>query len=235
MAYNRKKYNRKRGYRRKRFYKKKGRHRGMVNLSRQLAQPDSVYCKLRMVKRSSLDAATADVPANFVITASDISDPCLTLGAEQPMGYDQLFNNLYNHFCVWKSQIKVTFIAKGATPGPGTVFCTIRARGDSTAVTDSDEILDSGRGPTKLLTGANAKGTCVLKYGYNHSKWFNQPVTKSREFYGSNATAPDDNIFYHISVLPVDASEEPVSIWMMIEMTYYCLFTERKDLSVSTA
>lgn len=201
-----------------------------VNIRAQVT-PNTMYIVLPMTLRFTLNPDSGE-PANYVISANDCFDPTGQAGLYQPMGFQQ-YMALYNQFTVWKSKISATFISSGDSPSTASGFACIKIRDISTPITEGDQILDSPRGPNSILTNSNAKGWTKLNYGYKMSKFFGRAVTKDDKYEGHINTSPDEQAYYHVSLVTLTETEDVGAMYCMVKVVYYCQLSERKSLPVS--
>lgn len=204
-----------------------------LTVVRGLITSDTKYVRLPLTVNFTQDPA-AGGSSTTVISGNDLYVPTLTLGAYQPLGFDQHMA-FYNHFVVVKSKIHLTAFSTGSTPNTNAcvISCTVRA--DSLAITDWEEIQASRRQKKSYLNNSNSKSICNVSNGVNVNKWFGQNVNTDDSFMGNLTSSPAEGVWYHCTASPATPTQDLTTIYFIAKIVYTVLFKEPADLSESAA
>lgn len=185
---------------------------------------NSCRTTLKYVEKLQLNAGASGIPATYVFTANGLYDPNITGTGHQPRGFDQL-KDLYDHYLVTKSTIKVTFVS-GASSSVGQIV-GIQLQDDSAPEADMIEAME-GRtcsyGPLPKNDSA-----CVKTLSFNSKSFFS---INDRLLYGQSNSNPSDQAFYVIFAQPM-YNVDPAAIDVMVEIVYDVLWTEPNNLASS--
>ncbi len=191
--------------------------------------PARTVRRLRYSDSKTLSSASG-VAVGYILRANDVFDPDFTGTGHQPMGFDQLIA-FYNHFCVVKSRLVVTFI--NTTASPPTVC--IRQDADNTLITNINQIMEFGGMVTEQLEvkgsyGANKvlEMTCDIAHiqGVNR-----QAILANNALAGNALASPSEVTFYHIMMWDQTALSGSCTINFVVE--YDVVFFEPRDMTQS--
>jgi len=181
---------------------------------------------LRYVDNISI-TTTAGAVATYVFRANDLFDPDFTSTGHQPMGFDQMMLS-YNHFCVLKARIKVTF--KNYTSVSQTV--AIRQDATSSPLTVINRILEFGGVVSTSLGQAGTFGSeqnlimdvnIPRLQGVNETTALADPTLR-----GDAATSPTELTYFHLQAW--DAAGNGANIQCQVMLEQLAMFTEPRDL-----
>lgn len=179
---------------------------------------------LKYVHYGSLNPGTLGVPASYVFSANGLYDPDVTGAGHQPRGFDQLIQ-LYDHYVVRKSTIKVTFLAHSSNECN---VCGIILQDDS-SVSSTDLITELESRNTTYGGLAYGNGSIMRKLDFNAKSFFN---INDRLMYGTSSSNPSDQAYFVVFVQPTDTIDNnPVRI--MVELIYDCEFSEPNNVGSS--
>lgn len=188
--------------------------------------PAHVVKSLRYSTDFSL-SSTAGAVATYVFRANDLYDPDYTGSGHQPMGFDQMMQ-FYNHFCVIKSRLVVTF--KNYSSVTGTVC--IRQDADLTPLTSIDRILEYGGNVTATLNiagGTNCNQT--LELGVDIPKLqgvSRKTITASPALRGDASTSPSELTYFHVQLWDAAGNNQSIRCSAILEQL--AVFTEPRDM-----
>lgn len=188
--------------------------------------PPRVTKTLRYSTDFSL-TSTAGAVNTYVFRANDLYDPDLTGSGHQPMGFDQMMQ-FYNHFCVLKSRLKVTF------KNYGSVDCTVAIRqdADSTPLTTIDRILEFGGLVTAELEVAGGFGANkLLELALDVARLqgvSRSAITADPNLRGDASSSPVEVTYFHVAIWDAGANNQSVKCSAILEQV--AVFTEPRDM-----
>lgn len=241
-----KRYRKKRAGKRRVFKRRyTRRRRGTYRTSKQnaLGFSRSQIVKLRYVQQVALNpAAAAGSTAWCFFGANNINQPNQGASASvsfttshQPLAHDN-WANIYNHYTVLGSKIKVQFIPNNSSsPFVGGGLVSLLLTDTPTATIVGTTVMESGRAAYKYMS-PNGTGPYMLRKNCSVKKFFNVKNLKDNQdnygaLFGSN---PNEQAYYNLQFFPADSSVSGVlGPLCLITIDYICLFTGPKDLSQS--
>jgi len=144
-------------------------------------------------------AATSGIPTGYVFRANDLFDPDFTGSGHQPMGFDQMMNS-YNHFCVIRAKLTVTF--RNLSAGPCSVG--IRQDANSPILTVYDQFLEFGGMVQETLEGKGVYGANkTLSLSIHIPRLFgltNKSILSDPNLRGEILTTPTEVTYFHVMV-----------------------------------
>lgn len=177
-----------------------------------------------------LDPGLGGVPATYVFSANGLYDPDVTGTGHQPIGFDQLMP-MYDHYTVIGSRIKVR--ASNDTSGKSQYF--ILSLSD-THIHNSDtvKLLENGQNRYTIMGPADS-GTenKTLTLNCNPSKFLGHQVMQTKACQGNINSNPSEQVYYHVTVGPVDNTSDSAQVTIMVEIEYIAILTEPKQLASS--
>lgn len=174
---------------------------------------------------------TAGALTTYVIRANDLYDPNFTGTGHQPMGFDQMMV-VYNHFCVVRASIKVTF-KNGSN---NSVSVGVRTDGSSTALTVIDRMIEiGGLVQTELgylSSGISANQTVEASVDIARMQGVSRTaLTADPSLRGDAATSPTEVTYFHLCAWDVAGATSTVETSIILEQT--ATFMEPRDLTES--
>lgn len=189
--------------------------------------PSSITKTLRYSTSFNLGAAVGAV-STYVFRANDLFDPDFTGTGHQPMGFDQLML-WYNHFCVIRARIKVTFKNYGTT----TVCAAVRQDASPTPITVIDRIIEDGALTMdtlemKAVSGSNTTlsmdiSMCRLQ-GVSRSA-----ITADPTLRGDSATSPTEVSYFHVACWDTTALAT-TNVYCDVVLEQTAVFMEPRDV-----
>lgn len=188
--------------------------------------PATVVKSLRYSTDFSL-TSTAGAVSSYVFRANDLYDPDYTGTGHQPMGFDQMMQ-FYNHFCVIKARIIVTF------KNYSSVDCTacVRQDADLTPLTTIDRILEFGGNVTTNLGNAGVfSSNQNLELGIDIPKLqgvSRKTITADPNLRGDASSSPTELTYFHVQIWDAAGNNQSVKCSVILEQL--AVFTEPRDM-----
>lgn len=187
---------------------------------------------MRYVDYVPLDGTlSAGSTVSHIFRANSIYDPDYTLPGHQPMGHD-LYQNLYEHYSVVRSAIKVTFYADGNLLVP----VIVRVKGDSDLTATSTwqaECEESNPHEYALMPEepSEAYRQVVITQEYDRDAIYKQGSDLHGGTNASFGNNPAEGWFFRISAINADSSltNWGAEISCLVEMVFEVDCTEPKD------
>lgn len=180
---------------------------------------------------STFLTATSGAVTTYVLRANDLFDPDLTGTGHQPMGFDQMMV-FYNHFCVVKSKLIVTF--RNTTSGTSPTVC-IRQDASSTPITVINRIVEIGGAAFCYLDTAFGRGgeeSLNLSINIPRLQGLTlQNTLADPTLRGDAATSPTELTYYHMQVWDSRAVTSVVQLDWILEQDSF--FFEPRDATES--
>lgn len=197
--------------------------------------PMSTDLKFTYYDQISLDA-TSGTPAQYLYSANGMFDPDITSTGHQPLGFDQWLGLFYNAFCVYKSEITVTFMSQAAD-ATGQATCLVGLVADSSVATVVTTIAEQPTYVRKEL-GSVGSGKDVIKivkkcdvaqfFGLGRKALYADSTHR-----GTAAANPADTVLYNIVVSANNSTINPANVVILVEVCFWAHLTERKQLAAS--
>lgn len=172
-------------------------------------------------------AATA---GTYVYATNGLYDCNITSTGHQPMGFDQMML-FYNHYCVMRSKIVVTFKNFSATYAS---HVSISLNGSSTPITNYDQLMEDGFIVHTVLTPKfNTGYEKTLRKGCDIARFAGVDKLRDRDDYQGDASAnPAELSYFHISVWNPDDTTV-VSATCTVLMEFEAVYLEPRKLTQS--
>jgi len=224
--------------RKKNPYKGKGRDsnaKTRITIPRRMGTPipDSLVTTMVYGDLKEFAAGIAGTPNSLIFRANGVFDSDFSGVGHQAMGFDQ-WANFYNHICVLKSTIKITFISADAG-APGQQIVSIKVMDDSTAdATPYTTVLEHSKikfAVTGSMYGNGGKTN--LSHSYNSAQFFDCDVRDREDLKSLFTTNPAEQAYYHVTRQGCNNSTAPGVLSCIIQIKYTVLLTERKILPQS--
>lgn len=231
--------------RKKRSFKKrsfKKRYRRKSRIGRQLV-PNRCAKTLNYSTTITLNPPASTVPGGHLFSMNGVWDPDVTglLTGHQPMGFDQYCPTLYTHYTCVGFKIKATFIStkySGSATGGDTAAMArvgITPTGRTSSISGStDQIIERGRSKHSLLTSQGQKGTTTVSYAVNPNKYLgiSNPLGNAT-IKGTSAANPSEQAYVWVWAGPVNDTDDPLPIQVLVNITYKVVFSEPRWLNGS--
>jgi len=198
--------------------------------------PMSADLIFRYCDRFTIDPGAAGAPAVHIFSANGMYDPDITGTGHQPLGFDQWLPTFYNHYCVYKSTINVTYFSQnGGAVGSNLVFIGISD--DTTTSTVFNTYVEN---PSYKYSHMSALGggrdIVTLSHGCLLQKQFGMDLNSylaSDNKRGTSASNPSEQSFYIVGAAPPNASNNSDVIACFVEMIFHARLTERAEIPAS--
>ncbi len=159
---------------------------------------------------------------NVVVTCNGLFDPFGSLSTVQPRGFDQM-GFLFQNYYVEKLHCKATWANKSASTSD-TYICGITLRNDATPSTARVDLMESRYCKYKIM--GNQDGHTSVAMTVRPANFLGFPKGRNEELMKGSTTAnPGQNCFFHVFTAAV-GSENPGSIVVVIELTFYTIWTD---------
>jgi len=177
---------------------------------------------------SSTLTTTAGVPVSYIFRGNDIFDPDFSGIGHQLMGFDQMML-FYNHFCVIRSKLKVTF--RSTASSTNSFMVCIREDANSTPLTVIDRIVEVGANVMDVIDESGSSGgTKVLWLGFDICKLqglSRSALTADPTLRGDVATSPTEITYYHVQCWDSNGKTGTVTFDAILELE--AVFMEPRD------
>lgn len=212
----------------KRNYKRKKNVVFKNNISMGLGFPRKLTTTLKY-KDYVFFTSTSGVMQNYHFSANGIWKPNLTGSSHQPMFMDQ-YMQLYNHFHVIGSKIKVTFLS---FPTNLPAACGIYINDDTTVLsTNYTAMSEQTQSKMRVIGSSGADEREVVSYKYSAKKMFGGSVLSNNALRGSATANPNEVATYNIYYQALDMTST-TQAYGWVEIEYLVVFTELKDFAQS--
>lgn len=214
-----------------RYMAQKVRQRSLNNSKRfgkfmVVSMPDQQWITLGYYLNTTMGLAA--VGDGISVAANDIFDPGLTAD-DQSAGMMVLWDDLYNFYTVFWSEIRVTFTREAVTVLPH-IICSVEISDvlDATPKTTLDHLYDRGRKVATLVPNSDHFARAVITYK-SGMEGIHIPTAGDSPFSAvSTAASPADQILWNIHMISADESTNigVDLIRVQIEVKFRVLFTE---------
>lgn len=222
-----------RSLRRRRTYKRRGNVRNKSTVSQGLGFPKKQLMTHKW-STTTVPAAITGTLGYIRIAANDVYKPDYNAGGTVHSAYyfNQM-NALYDHHTVIGSKIfvEVMNVEDNSTAGPFEVGIFIDDD-NSFGFTSMTGAAEQSNGYAKIVPGGNDITTKLSKK-WSAKKTFGAGVMANDKLTGSGLAGPAEHQFYTICWQNVFSSD-PGSIVMKISVEYITVWTELKDIQIST-
>lgn len=222
----------------KRKYKKQKKGKYKVALPRTLFANNRVV-RMRYVQTIEMVPTTVTTDRHL-FSCNNLHVPSYSggTGAHQPLLFDQ-YAQMYNHYAVLGSKLKVTAINLGGTT-TGTSALTpwsVTVVDDTSSVTTVNTIMEQNNGSIGLLTSKN-KGVLTSKFSPKSFFGVTDVGDNSRlTSLFSTASGPTEEAYFSIQVQSGDPDgvDGPYGIVGLVEIDYIVKLFEPKEIEQSIA
>lgn len=208
--------------------------RGVQHQLRRTVFPRTWKRTFNYVERITMDGGVAGAANTYYFSCNGMYDPNRTGTGHQPMGFDQLFSEAYDHFVVIGSKIQATFVnvASAETSAPQIVGVGIRdtASGGGSNV---ETILERGNVDWTTVGPISGNNSATVTKGVNPAKWLgrSKPLADSA-LKGSYALDPTEECFFELFVANT-GDQDPPTIDVIVQIEYEAVCIEPKALTAS--
>jgi len=184
--------------------------------------PAKKLVRMRYCTTITLVSATNNL-AYWNFRANSIFDPDATGTGHQPYSHD-LWNQIYNHYRVVGSKIRVQFLG---TQGTTNSICGVDLSDDGTITTDYDVLREMPGSKYRVIT--TQKPTTITR-NFSAKKMFPNNVTQINAPFGSNPT--EDAMFTAYVLAPTETGVVP-AVSAVVDIDFICLLWELRELGRS--
>lgn len=194
--------------------------------------PERIHTTLKYADRFSVNPGAGTLGI-YVISANGLYDPNITGTGHQPKGFDQLIA-LYDHYCVTKAHIKVTWC-------PDPTSCNllgVTQSGSATSTysdpTDYVELPGTHWTSSGYISTSGHSETKTVSTTMNVSKFLGvKDLLDGRDNCGDGTQNPNEGVFFHLWAAAMNGATDLGSIVGFVEVTYDAWFVEPRDVSSS--
>lgn len=221
----------------RRRYRRRGYRPTTQIIRRPSAFADRLFCKLRYVDR--LDINSDPGPTNWVIRGNSLFDPDQTFVGHQPRGYDTYAGASggsapYGSYRVWGSKIRVTTCLHENNRLWVTAVLPSTVAG-GTLSANTMQIAETPYLKYRYISslqGGTSKGT--VKHYMSTAKVWGQSkaaVKAESDFTSVYNSSPVKTWYWNILMDSPDDTNTNFDV--IVEVTYYCEFFDRNEISAS--
>lgn len=220
----------------KKTYKKRTRksyskkRKSYSSYTQQAVGPSTLTRKLRYVDKITLNPASLSALASHRFRANDMYDPDVTGTGHQPMGFDQ-YMTMYDHFKVVGSKITCHILGNEDAASPPFVI-GVYLDDDTTAVTDSNNLIEQGLTSYKIVSTGNGQHAVKLYKNFSSKKYFSSQKAAAT-LMGDASTSPTEQAIYTIFAQALENSVDVLQLRVHVVIDYIVQFSERKTLTSS--
>lgn len=195
-------------------------------------QSPSYYCRKQLYYEQDAFGTAFQTPQIF-FTANSVYDPYNPSGGHQAMGFDQMML-LYNHFCVFRSKITVTF---QNTNELDMVRVGIGLFPDTTIPLSANKVLENGYVKTTMLSPLATSGAvrtltldCDVKKFFGKTKY--KDLMDNPNLCGDVSNDPIEKVYFGLFAFNI-ADVENTLINVDVMLSYDCNYFEPRKLDPS--
>jgi len=188
--------------------------------------PRTTTRKLKYVESFSLDSGLASALATYAFSCNSLFDPNVSGTGHQPYGFDQLMN-LYNHYEVLSSKIKITMADSNATNAMG-LICRVDANGNLNS--SNLQLIMEQPDVKKVIFNPSEAHRTTLYNTWNQRKYFGKRKAGDDTLCGGAGSNPTDQSFYIIGLASVDPNANSAALFITVEIDYVARFFEPLEL-----
>lgn len=194
------------------------------------------YCDFITLNATSSGSA---VPLIYHFRANSLYDPDLTSSGHQPRGYDEL-SQIYDHFCVIGSKIKVSFENDKDHVQQAGQYCFLMLQDTNNTPTSLIDILEESNKNKVAYKQRNSVSSrnIVLTKKFSPYKMFglsrkdsllNNIALNCR----TNTNPAEDATFTLGIACASTTTTDPPPVIARVEIEYLAVFTEKRPMSMS--
>lgn len=195
----------------------------------------SKYIKNMIYSESGniLSGTSSSIPQRL-FRGNSVHDPSATGIGHQAIGHDQMML-FYEHFCVFRSKISVTFHNASAAP----VKCGIYIAPDTTLLTTNYNIIENGYVKTIYVDGLTNGGstTKTVNFSIDVKKYFGKSKYKDlmddEKLTGDLNFDPVEQVYYNIFAYSPFGATEDIAVGIDVTLTYDTIYFEPKKIASS--
>ncbi len=195
--------------------------------------PKSKMVRLRYVDQIGLDPAAGSITSHY-FSANAMSDPDITGGGHQPLGFDQMMVG-YEHYTVLGSKIKVTYVPGGTGLDIPGYFGVILDNNTVLTYTNPLALMESKQGKqTAKWDGQSPDGNVksITRY-FSAKKFFKVKNIIGKDLYrGTSGTNPSEGAFFGIWSASI-GSNNPALTNFLVEIEFIAVLTEPQFIAQS--
>ncbi len=189
--------------------------------------PQTLKCKLRYVKTTSLDAVTDGINQLYW-SANSLQDPSTSGSAEQPTGFDEL-SALYGTYQVLGSKMRCMFQNTDASTAQWGGITLVRDAAIP-SISTRDILLAQTMTKRRYLTVTSVQTRQVwITYGCNPAKVM-QRHRLDKDLRADIADNPVAQPYYKIWVTSALTGPNPAAVNLYVSIDYVAVFTNPKAL-----
>lgn len=187
-------------------------------------------CKLNYYDNPTISTGGGGA-GTYVYSANGMYDPDITSTGHQPMPFDQMMLS-FDHYCVVGAKITVNFRNTSTTSSVG-VGISLNANNTPTA--NYQQLIENGvMVRDRLALAPSDDSVKTLEMPINVSRFGGVPqLLDNPDYWGSIASNPAEQSFFHISVWNPDGVTVVPNIIMEVFITYDAWFLEPRKNSLS--
>lgn len=210
--------------RRKRVYRRK-KKRPYIPYG--ITQSSQKLCRLKYRDDWKLLPTTADIPYKSIWSSTSLYDPDRSGSGHQPKGFDQI-SEFYQHYTVLGAKITIRPI--DLYTGSMMVFVSPVSTPIPSNLSTITEILESNRVQYRLI-GTSRENVKPIVSTYSKKKIFGN--LKNSELTAPISSDPTEEYYWCVGAINASAGVTPVTVPMIVEIEYICLFSEPKNIAES--
>lgn len=197
--------------------------------------PMATDLKFIYYDQTSIDSTSGSV-SHYYFSGNGMYDPDITGTGHQPLGFDQWLGLFYNDYCVYKSEIQVTFQSQ-ASDNTGQAVCLVGLADDSSTSTNVTVLYENPT-YTKRNLGSigSGKDTVRLTKRCDVAKYFGmtrEALFADSTHRGNSAGNPSDTVLFDIAVSANNSTVNPANVVVLTRITYWAHLTQRRELASS--
>lgn len=191
---------------------------------------DKRTIKMRYHETFPLEPA-ANLGATEVISANGLFAPSVGVDAHQPRGFDQMMS-MYTHFTVMGAKCTASFTQTDGTDGCQAV---VAVRGRRSAFNSKFDVLEDRNVSFRTLGKDRTGVPVVVSRTFSTRKFLGKRNPLDDDILQGTAIAnPNEEAFFHISVIPLTA--DPIGVInVSVDIMYVVTFTEPRLPPISIA
>jgi len=192
----------------------------------------SQLIKNMMYYEGQLTAISLSSAPQYLFKANSVRDPYDTGGGHSAIGHDQMMA-FYEHFCVIRSDVSVTF-SNMSTTIPVRVGIVLTP--DTTAI-ETRKLIENGYVKTAVLAPQGSSGSsktlslsCDVKNYFGRKTY--RDMLNDENLRGDIGNDPFERVHYGLFVIPA-FSDENATVRMDVIVAYDTIYYEPKKLPIS--
>lgn len=185
--------------------------------------------KMRYAEGATINPGAAGILNTYVFSANSIYDPNVSSTGHQPLMHDQLIT-FYNHYCVTRSKIHVTFTPSTATIEPVSTVGIKLNDVNNFSASDPDTIVEQDDTCYRMMyTGSN--NPVKLTKVYNAKTFFNiKDIKDNLDRLGSNFGANPTEQAYFMVFAGNQHAYDGAAIYINVLIEYEVLVSEPAEV-----